>query len=214
MARKYPSATVTGVTLSPVQCAHATERSDKAALAHRTNFQVADALALPFEDNTFDLLWSMESGEHMPNKAAWLAECKRVLKPGGRMLMATWTHRDTPALVCGHPDNQDLTAKERKLLSKISKYYHLPDWVSTADYVKIVDDLGMLHVRSDDWSKACGPFWPAVWRTALSWKGFKGLLKTLKSGIETIKGARAVLLMIRGFKKDLVRLGLVTFVKP
>jgi len=44
---------------------------------------VADALALPFEDNTFDLLWSMESGEHMPNKAIWLAECKRVLKPGG-----------------------------------------------------------------------------------------------------------------------------------
>jgi len=42
----------------------------------------------------------------------------------------------------------------------------------------------------------------------------QGLLKTLKSGLETIKGARAVLLMIRGFNKELVRLGLVTFVKP
>jgi len=128
--------------------------------------------------------------------------------------MATWTHRDTAALVCSHPVNPDLTRKEIKLLSKISKYYHLPDWVSTGDYVKLASDLGMLQLRSDDWSKACGPFWPAVWRTALSWKGFKGLLKTLKSGLETIKGARAVLLMIRGFNKELVRLGLVTFVKP
>lgn len=30
--------------------------------------QVADALAQPFSDNSFDLVWSMESGEHMPDK--------------------------------------------------------------------------------------------------------------------------------------------------
>ena len=98
IARKYPGARVTGVTLSPVQCAHAKERSERAGLSDRTNFEVADALNLPFEDNTFDLLWSMESGEHMPNKEKWLAECQRVLKPGGRMLMATWTHKATEAL--------------------------------------------------------------------------------------------------------------------
>jgi tocopherol O-methyltransferase len=30
--------------------------------------QVADALHQPFPDASFDLVWSMESGEHMPNK--------------------------------------------------------------------------------------------------------------------------------------------------
>jgi tocopherol O-methyltransferase len=173
IARKYPGARVTGVTLSPVQCAHAKERSERAGLSDRTNFEVADALNLPFEDNTFDLLWSMESGEHMPNKEKWLAECQRVLKPGGRMLMATWTHKATEALVCGHASNPDLSNKERKLLSKISKYYHLPEWVSTEDYLDIARRLGMQHVRSDDWTDSVAPFWPAVWRTALSWRGFK-----------------------------------------
>jgi ubiquinone/menaquinone biosynthesis C-methylase UbiE len=34
----------------------------------QASFQVADALDQPFPDGQFDLVWSMESGEHMPNK--------------------------------------------------------------------------------------------------------------------------------------------------
>lgn len=34
----------------------------------QVSFQVADALNQPFPDGQFDLVWSMESGEHMPNK--------------------------------------------------------------------------------------------------------------------------------------------------
>jgi ubiquinone/menaquinone biosynthesis C-methylase UbiE len=34
----------------------------------QVTLQVANALKQPFEDGTFDLVWSMESGEHMPDK--------------------------------------------------------------------------------------------------------------------------------------------------
>lgn len=34
----------------------------------QVNFQVANALNQPFKNDTFDLVWSMESGEHMPDK--------------------------------------------------------------------------------------------------------------------------------------------------
>lgn len=34
----------------------------------QVSFQVGDALNQPFPDGEFDLVWSMESGEHMPNK--------------------------------------------------------------------------------------------------------------------------------------------------
>lgn len=34
----------------------------------QVTFQVADALEQPFSDGQFDLVWSMESGEHMPDK--------------------------------------------------------------------------------------------------------------------------------------------------
>jgi len=35
----------------------------------QVSLQVADALEQPFPDGQFDLVWSMESGEHMPDKS-------------------------------------------------------------------------------------------------------------------------------------------------
>ncbi|KAL3931156.1 MAG: hypothetical protein SGPRY_001244 [Prymnesium sp.] len=65
IAARYGSGGV-GITLSPIQVERATALSR--GMESRLRFQVADALKMPFEDNSFDLVWSMESGEHMPDK--------------------------------------------------------------------------------------------------------------------------------------------------
>jgi len=62
-------------------------------LGDKASFQVADALQQPFDDNSFDLVWSMESGEHMPDKARFVGELARVCMPGGRIIIVTWCHR-------------------------------------------------------------------------------------------------------------------------
>lgn len=38
----------------------------------------------------FDLAWSMESGEHMPDKQKFVNELVRVTAPGGRIIIVTW----------------------------------------------------------------------------------------------------------------------------
>ena len=49
---------------------------------------------------SFDLTYSMESGEHMPDKAQFVGELCRVTTPGGRVIVVTWCHRslDPPPL--------------------------------------------------------------------------------------------------------------------
>eukprot|EP00878_Enallax_costatus_P012923 GHUV01013495.1.p1 GENE.GHUV01013495.1~~GHUV01013495.1.p1 ORF type:complete len:287 (+),score=46.96 GHUV01013495.1:998-1858(+) len=83
----------TGITLSPVQAARANELSRKAGLGEQCSFQVADALQQPFADGSFDLVWSMESGEHMPDKQRFVNELVRVCAPGGTIIIVTWCHR-------------------------------------------------------------------------------------------------------------------------
>jgi ubiquinone/menaquinone biosynthesis C-methylase UbiE len=47
---------------------------------------------LPFEDCSFDLVWAGEVIEHVADTAQWLSEVRRVLAPGGGLLVTTPSH--------------------------------------------------------------------------------------------------------------------------
>jgi SAM-dependent methyltransferase len=47
---------------------------------------------LPLEDNSFDLVWASEVIEHVADTARWLSEVRRVLVPGGRLVLTTPAH--------------------------------------------------------------------------------------------------------------------------
>jgi SAM-dependent methyltransferase len=52
-------------------------------------FVRADALALPFADGSFDVVVSFETIEHLLDAGRLLAECRRVLQPGGLLYLST-----------------------------------------------------------------------------------------------------------------------------
>jgi tocopherol O-methyltransferase len=203
LAQKY-KAIAQGITLSPVQAKRATARAQAAGLGDRVSFQVADALAMPFANNQFDLLWSLESGEHMPNKPGFLAECYRVLKPGGVFLMATWCHRPTDSLA------GELTLNEQNHLQEIYRVYCLPYVLSLPAYQAIATEVGFQTIRSADWSLAVAPFWERVIESALTPHAIAGLLQ---SGWTTIQGALALDLMKKGYDRGLIRFGLLSGIK-
>ena len=47
---------------------------------------------LPFGDCRFDVIWASEVIEHVADTARWLSEVRRVLTPGGRLLLTTPSH--------------------------------------------------------------------------------------------------------------------------
>jgi tocopherol O-methyltransferase len=203
LAKKF-NAQATGITLSPVQASRAAERAQSAGLSDRAHFQVADALAMPFADNTFDLVWTLESGEHMPDKQQFLRECHRVLKPGGTLLMATWCNRPT------EPPHLPLTIDEQKHLEDIYRVYCLPYVVSLPEYEAIAQSLSFQSIRTADWSTAVAPFWDVVIDSAITPSAIFGLLQ---SGWTTIQAALALGLMQRGYKRGLIRFGLLCATK-
>ena len=68
LAKKFGESTsVTGITLSQAQVDRATKLAEERDIPN-AKFQVMDALEMTFPDNTFDVVWACESGEHMPDK--------------------------------------------------------------------------------------------------------------------------------------------------
>lgn len=61
------------------------------AEGHDVQFQVADAEALPFEDNTFDAVVSTFGVMFTPNQSQAASELIRVCNSGGKIGMANWT---------------------------------------------------------------------------------------------------------------------------
>ena len=75
---------VVGMDQSPHQLGKAMERLDNGVDAI---FSMGDAERLPFETNAFDAAWSSGSIEYWPNPVDGLREMRRVVKPGGRVVV-------------------------------------------------------------------------------------------------------------------------------
>jgi len=196
LAKKF-DANALGFTLSPVQAENANRYNQQAGLSDQVNIEVRDMMTLTEVNQKFDLIWSMESAEHIAEKARLFDLFYQHLQPDGTLLMATWCHR--------HPDPA-LTQTEKNLLDKVCQLYHLPPMVSINNLATMATNAGFKNIRTANWSDAVSPFWKTVIRSAFTWRGMTGLLK---SGSTTIKGAWAMQYMQRGYQMGLIKFGVL-----
>lgn len=75
---------VTGIDLSEEYIDVSRRLTELLGMQDRVDFLACSALDLPFDDHSFDGVWSLQMNMNVEDKAAWMVETHRVLKPGGR----------------------------------------------------------------------------------------------------------------------------------
>ena len=93
MAEKYPAARITGVSNSATQKLHIESEAARRGL---TNIRIVTADMNVFEagDSSFDRVVSVEMFEHMKNYQLLMAKIARWLRPGGKLFVHIFTHRE------------------------------------------------------------------------------------------------------------------------
>ena len=125
-----------GLDLNAPGIRNANRLASARGLVSRARFEQCDASKnLPFEDETFDAVFSNDVLCHLPGRPEVLSEISRVLKPGGRMLFSD-------ALVVGGM----LTHEEIATRSSIGFYVYSPP----GENERLMERAGFRQIRVTD----------------------------------------------------------------
>ncbi len=202
LARDY-GFSVTGITISPQQVQRAQQLTPKTLDAQ---FLVDDAMALSFPDGSFDVVWSIEAGPHMPDKAVFARELMRVLKPGGVLVVADWNQRDdrrTP-----------LNFWEKPVMRQLLDQWSHPAFSSIEGFAELLSATGFVQGEVDtaDWTEQTIPSWiDSIWQGIIR---PAGLVRFGLSGFVTsFREVPTILLMRLAFGTGLCRFGMFRAVR-
>ncbi len=202
LARDY-GFKVTGITISPEQVKRAQQLTPPEL---DVQFRVDDAMALSFPDASFDVVWSIEAGPHMPDKAIFAKELLRVLKPGGILVVADWNQRDAR--------QTPLNGWERVVMQQLLDQWSHPAFASIEEFSELLEATGLVegHVTTADWTEPTLPSWlDSIWQgiarpAGLIKFGLPGLIKSLRE-------VPTLLLMRLAFGTGLCRFGMFRAVR-
>lgn len=79
---------VTGVSLSERQIQHAKKLAQEKKVEDKVEFEIMNYCTTSFPDGSFDVVWGCESICYADDKEQFIKEAYRVLKPGGRLVVA------------------------------------------------------------------------------------------------------------------------------
>ena len=118
---KEKNCRIVGIDISERMIGMAKERANRLGIEDKVTFRMADARTLPFDDNSFDVVFAQFVTVLLDKKKA-LAEYKRVLKPGGFLGLVD-IFKDT---LIPFEASRDIHEAEKILSEAIELDLHLP----------------------------------------------------------------------------------------
>jgi tocopherol O-methyltransferase len=148
MWQREHGVTVTGVTISEKQFAYATSA---ARAIPDVQFRQADACDTGLPSASVDIVTAIESSEHMADKMVFFSEAYRLLRAGGRCVVAAWLTRENPS-----------TRETKYLLDPICSEGRLPSMASAAEYYALLQNSGFADIAFVDFTARVKKTWTFV----------------------------------------------------
>jgi ubiquinone/menaquinone biosynthesis C-methylase UbiE len=154
---RHAGARVTGVNLNPRQVMQAKELAARRGVLDLVRFFVADFACTGLPDESFDVVWALESFCYADDKQAVLAEAFRVLRPGGRLILAD-----------GFLTRPHLTASEARIVERWSSGWAIPNVIDVETLERRLSGAGFGSIRLEDATLHVRPSSLRIYRVTLA----------------------------------------------
>ena len=138
---------VTGLTVVPYQVAKARRLARQSTAEDRLDFLERDYTDTCLRTESYDVVWAVESVVHCDDKASFVREAHRLLRPGGRLVIAEYLLREHPPL----------DAHEHAELQPWLDAWMMPDLLTAGEYADHCSRAGFDGFRLVDWSPQVAP---------------------------------------------------------
>jgi tocopherol O-methyltransferase len=142
-----------GITLVESQAALARGFAAKRGVAGKARFLVNDFTRTAFAPGSFDAVWALESFDHAPDKKAWVTDMFRLLKPGGRLIVAD-----------GFRSEKNLDPAQARAYSRFLKGWAVPHLCTADEMERWAAGAGFTPVHSEDITGDVMPHSRAIFR--------------------------------------------------
>ena len=165
-----------GLTLSPKQASIAREKASRTGLDDQVQILVADVGDFGFSCAAFDLVWTMESSEHFPNKAKFFRDAASTLRGRGQLLLTAWTG-----------------SMENSAVRNVARAFLCPELWTADQYAESMSAAGLEIILREDLSENVTRTWEVCQQRARAAAVFVRLLPQAAQefvlGIDTILDA-------------------------
>jgi cyclopropane fatty-acyl-phospholipid synthase-like methyltransferase len=176
-------ANVIGIAPVQSQLRRANVSIERRKVADRVQVVRGDYARACFPDQTFDVVWAMESMCHAPAKARVYQEAWRLLKPGGRMVIAEYMRTARP-----------LDEANERLMQEWLSSWAIPDIDTVAEHMSHAAEAGFVNIANKDVSPHVEPSLRRLFRMTHLGVPIDRMLKKigLRGRTRNVEGARKI----------------------
>ena len=153
---KHLGAKATGITVSEQQVKLATRNAESHGVSDKVNFEVSDFLKTPFPDETFDVVWAVESSCYAVDKRDFFKEAFRVLKKGGTLIACD-----------GYATRRDFDEIEWQAVMDCLNGWAVPNLSTVEEFQSGMEECGFKNVSITEATKETMPSSRRMYLTAL-----------------------------------------------